>query len=130
MQHSNPDLVAFHPDCWRNENGVWTTSDPPQFERHVSYGIGFYGYITKVRDRRYPVIDVDRGLVLAMVAFDVPGTVERVTSHGRTIEVPPRNRVARSTYCYELFKIEDGRIRAIMAFLKWVPFGTSVGWPV
>jgi hypothetical protein len=128
MQKSKPELVAFHPDCWRNENGVWTTSSPPQFERHVSYGIGFYGY-SKVVERRYPVIDVERGLILAIVVFQLDGTVEKVTSHGKTIEVPPRNRIPRSTYCYELFKIEDGRIRAIMAFLKMMPFGSTIGWP-
>ena len=32
-------------------------------------------YISHVRDRRYPIVDQARGLVFAIVQFDIPGNL-------------------------------------------------------
>ena len=76
--------------------------------------------IKKVRERRYPVVDEKRGLVLSISVFDiVPDLPNSVTGSND----PPL-----SMLLYELFKIDDGRIREIEGFMRDEPPGFSNGW--
>lgn len=126
-KHSG-DNVPFHPDCNRTENGIQTTNNSStQFVGpSCSTGISEFTYITKVRGRRYPVVDEARGLVVGIVHFDIPGTPSLVPATGdvgTTLGQTPRTLLL-----YELFKIEAGRIREILAFMANAPLGASNGW--
>jgi hypothetical protein len=122
--------VPFHPDCNRVENGQATTntgeaamSARAQLERQV------FRYITRVRDRRYPIVDVDRGVVFAVVAFDVPGRREDFASFPVPFEqLPERMWIPRTVLLGELFKVAGGQIHAIEALMVNTTFGASTGW--
>ena len=69
----------------------------------------------------YPVIDVERGLVLGLVFFDHPGPV-------RTGPFPPRFAAPNSYFIWELFKVSGGVIRHIEAIMAMFPYGMRPGW--
>jgi hypothetical protein len=65
--------TRFHPGCQRVENGVQTTNNP-EFAKIVpvsalgceaQFRMGNYRYDDELRARRFPLVDEERGLVLA-----------------------------------------------------------------
>jgi hypothetical protein len=119
------NITPFHPDCNRTENGVQTTNGSSRFGSSCSMGISHFSYITKVRSRRYPLVDEARGIVLGIVHFDVPGDSRPAAGSDA---VSALATTSRTLLLYELFKIESGRIREIQAFMSNAPFGASNGW--
>jgi hypothetical protein len=90
---------------------------------------GCFRHITRVRDRRYPVVDEEQGLVLGIVLFDQPGTRRHFELPGLgTFELPAEARLPTSPLIAELFKIAGGEIRAIDVVLNWFPLGMPSGW--
>jgi hypothetical protein len=87
-----------------------------------------FTYIPVVRDRTYPVIDEARGVVVAWGVFDMPGKATSAVVDGKTIELPPRVREPKSMRLAEGFKIVDGQIRTIEAFIRYEPLGVPTGW--
>jgi hypothetical protein len=86
--------------------------------------------MTKIRARRYEIVDQKRGLVWCMVMFDIPGTVKTAERSGHgTVQLPERTRQPRSLLLAEMFKIKGGLIHYIEAILAKVPLGTKPGWP-
>jgi hypothetical protein len=99
--------LDFDPDCRRLENGVVTAMSP-----NIGTQFANFSYI-KAIDKRFAVIDEERGLVWGIFSFQIPGD---------------DTRAPRTTFIGELFKIVGGPIRAIQAFLLNQPYGTSGGW--
>jgi hypothetical protein len=125
--------IPFHENCQRFENGVQTTGNPDflggmgcreQFDQKL------FAYIESVRARRYPVFDLERGLVGACVFLDVPGTVTHFEFRGRRHELPARIRSPRSVLLFEVFKVIAGSIHQIEAFMVNLPYLTQSGWEV
>lgn len=126
----------FTPDCNRIENGKQTTNQPAATPQAFDIGAlgckaqfetGFFRFVTRIRDRRFVVIDEERGLVLAFVFFDHAGNIPRVTlTDGRTVPIG----VARpwTWEIAELFKVERGLIRQVEAVLQESPYGMNSGW--
>jgi len=127
IEQNDASIVPLHPDCNRWENGFRTTNNPPQLPRSAAAGFPRFGYIEQVSERRYPIVDEDRGIVLGIVRFDVPGETQGDGAVNASIENTLRTQ-RRSLFLYELFKIENGLIRHIEAFMSNVPFKTSMGW--
>jgi hypothetical protein len=128
-QHSG-SVAPFHADCTRIENGVRTTDNPQGgFPRSCRAGMQLFTYIPRVRDRSYPVVDDERGIVVAWAVFDMPGTVTTAVVDGQTIELPPRVREPKSMRLAEVFKIVDGQLHTIEAFIRYEPLGVATGWP-
>ncbi len=127
--------VPFDPNCQRREDGnVTANSDDPKASAMQKLGCraqldtGFSVIVTKVRSRRYPIVDVERGLVYAEVFFDHTGTVASFSMDGKPVAVPADYRRPKSFAIGELFKIQNGRIRQIEAVLLDVPYGMKSGW--
>jgi hypothetical protein len=130
--------VPFHEDCDRIENGTRTTNNPGAFPGKRAVDIaamsctaqlesGFFRVDTDIRERRFRVVDTERGLVFAFAFFDHAGTVldYRLT----TGEPMQSSQIQPHTWqIAELFKIEDGKIRRIQAVLHEVPYGMGSGW--
>lgn len=130
IEQSNAENVPFHPDCSRTENGVKTTSNPPRFAMDVAAGLKYFTYITKVRNRRFLIVDEERGFVWGIVVFDVPGNITKIDVPGAPIELNiPQVLNARCVLIAEVFKIVNGLIREIEALMVNVPFGSPSGWP-
>ena len=129
-------VYPFTEDCDRVENGKQTTNRPPDSKRPIDidalgcrkqFETGFLRFVTRIRDRRFVVVDPERGLVLAFVFFDHAGNVPSVTlTDGRAVPIdvsqPWTWEIA------ELFKIENDRIRRIEAVIERAPYGMASGW--
>jgi hypothetical protein len=127
--------VPFDPQCQRREDGNVTanSADPKasamqKLGCRAQFDTGFSVIVTKVRDRRYPIVDVERGLVYAEVFFDHSGTVASFRMDGKDVAVPADYRRPKTFQIGELFKIEKGQIRQIEAVLVDVPYGMKSGW--
>jgi hypothetical protein len=128
-QHS-ADGVSFHADCKRIENGVRTTDNPQaNLPRSCPSGMQMFTYIPTVRDRSFPVIDEERSVVFGWGVFDMPGKATTAIVDGKTIELPARTREPKSMRYAEAFKIVDGRLHTIEAFIRYEPLGVGTGWP-
>ena len=112
-------LVSSATDCNRFENGVRMTNRPGAAvtPRACATAVNRLTHIKAVPERRYPVVDDERGVVLSMVLFDVPADA------GAT---PPRE--ARMLLLAEVFKISGGEIRQIETVMHNLPYGSTSAW--
>jgi hypothetical protein len=127
--------TKFHPDCDRVENGVQTTHNP-EFAKIVpvsalgceeQFKMGNYRYDDRLRGRRFPLVDEERGLVLAYGFIDHSGKLDTYQlTDGRTVKSPVRR--PHSFYLAELFKIENGMIMQIEANFITVPYWMPSPW--
>jgi hypothetical protein len=128
-------ITPFDPNCTRMENGTITANNPESKDHgRLSCGDqfnipGFSAVITKVRERRFPVVDEERGLVYAIIFFDHAGISEVKLSDGtiRKISMPPFD-TPFTFMIGELFKIRNNRITRVEAVLLAVPYGMPSGW--
>lgn len=126
--------TRFAPDCNRVENGVQSTNNPdfPQIP-HTRLGceeqfrLGIYRYDNRLRGRRYPLIDEQRGIVMAFGFIDHCGALGDYTLTDGT---PARSPVRRphTFYLAEIFKIDGGMIRQIEANFITVPYHMKSPW--
>ena len=130
----------FADDCIRIENGFRTTNVPtgstgktPYLEAFRAMGAkqqfetGVFRFVTRIRGRRFPVIDEERGVVFAFAFFDHDGTVRDYA----LVDGTPRQGIDRpfTWMIAEAFRIERGLITRIEALMTEVPYGLSAGWP-
>ena len=121
----------FTDNCNRIENGKQTTNNPDgsidsmgckeQFES------GFFRFVTRIRDRRFKVVDEARGLVFAFVFFDHAGNIPQVTLTDSTV-VPIGVKRPWTWEIAEVFKIENEQIRQVEAVCQEAPYGMNAGW--
>lgn len=125
--------TRFHPQCNRVENGVQTTNNadfPLPIARlgcEEQFALGWYRYDDDLRARRFPLVDVEQGLVLAYGFIDHSG---RLGDYTLTDGTPARSPVRRphSYYLAEAFKIVDGAIRQVEADFLTVPYRMPSPW--
>ncbi len=125
--------TAFHPHCNRIENGVQTTNNP-DFPLPVArmgceeqFALGWYRYDDDLRARRFPLVDVERGIVLAYGFIDHSGRLgEYRLTNGESVSSPIRR--PHSYYLAEAFKIRDGAIEAVEANFLTVPYRMPSPW--
>lgn len=144
MQGNDPkgDYTFFHPQCDRWEHGLQTTNNKGVKYGHVQdtefaamacrdqFQTGFLGFVTRIRDRRFAVVDVERQTVLAFAQFDHNGTVRELhQSNGKTTIVPPYFSSPRTLSIGEAWRIEDSMIRQIEATLNESPYGMRPAFP-
>ncbi len=131
IEQNTGRIVPFHPDCNRTENGAQTTNMPPRFTMgcREQFENQIFTYITRVRGRRFLIVDEARGLVWGIFVFDIPGKKEHFENFPIPFEELPTSIFKpRSIFVSELFKIVDGQIREIEAMMVNTPFGATTGW--
>jgi hypothetical protein len=132
IEQTDGSRLPVASNCVRLVNGVPDSrADPEQLdagEAHRSLGIadqmteGHYTYIEALRERRYPLADVQRGLVQAHVLFDHPGDLARAGG-----QVP--FGYPNSMMYFEVFKVSKGQICQVWALGSTpLPYGISSGW--
>lgn len=125
-------FTLFDEDCSRLENGVSTTSGSTNISgggnaANIASGceeqfrLGIYRINKRIRDRRYPLIDEQRGVVVGSGFFDHANTFDRYTlTDGR--EMRTVLKWPNSITLLEAFKIRNGRIWLIEAVFTYVPY--------
>ena len=82
---------------------------------------GYFKYIDRIRDRRYPIYDEEQGIIFGVVFFEHPGNVKTVTVKGMPgvdkVDLAPFTQRPSSAEIAEAFQIEDGKIRTVAAIL-------------
>jgi hypothetical protein len=107
------------PDSKRFENGMQTTGmiKDGQYESTAKgFDTGFFKE-RNIWDRRYPVVDEERGVVLSIVRFGIKSGLKsrsEATSHDRLVA--------------EFFAIRSGLIKEIQAVIVNRPDDMSTGW--
>ena len=127
-------FTEFDPACNRIENGLQTTNNPAKPLGDISalgcaeqFKLGYYRYDDRLRARRFPLVDEERGLVLAMGFIDHSGRLGTYTlTDGRKAESPIRR--PHSFHLMELFKVVDGKLRQIEAVFIAVPYNMPSPW--
>jgi len=132
--------VRFAPTCNRIENGTQTTNNTGMGSSRPGvpaiaakscdeqFRSGFFRIDTDLRDRRFRVVDRERGLVFAFGFFDHSGNVlEYDLTDGQTIQ---SSLIRPHTWMIaELFKVgADRRLDQIEAVLLEAPYGMRPGW--
>jgi hypothetical protein len=107
----------FTNDCHRIENGSPTTNVPNvegpfALDCMGQFKMGYYFVVQAIHNRRYPLVDAERGVVWAHSVFD-QGTVNSGTlSDGRAYSYRGFNRPG-SILVTEAFLIDGGKIRRV-----------------
>jgi len=135
LEQNRGDITPFDPECTRMENGTITANNPDsdfmnsqmscgeQFNIH-----GFAAVVSKIRERRFPIVDEERGLVYTIIFFDHAGLPEVVLPDGSIKEI---KGFGDAPFCFmigELFKIKNKLITRVEAVLFEVPYGMPSGW--
>jgi hypothetical protein len=129
-------FAPFDPECERTENGITTTkADPASIGTaagiaqgcEAQFKLGIYRINKRVRERRYPLIDEERGVVVATGFFDHANTFDSYqTTDGKTMKTALK--WPNSITLMEAFKIRDGRIYRIEAIFTYVPYFMHNPW--
>ncbi|MFM1887490.1 MAG: hypothetical protein RL026_2647 [Pseudomonadota bacterium] len=127
-------FTRFHKNCARVENGVQTTNNPDFAVVPVSrlgceeqFRMGNYRYDDRLRARRFPLVDEERGIVLAAGFIDHAGRLVEYPLTDGTVVKSPLNR-PHSFYLFEAFKLKDGAIEQIEANFITVPYNMPSPW--
>ena len=131
----------FADECIRIENGFRTTGVPPAptagktpyqeafraLSAKQQFQTGYFRFVDRIRERRFPVIDPARGVVFTFAFFDHSGTIRDYELADGT---PVRSAVERpfSWMIAEAFRIERGLITRIEALMTECPYGMHSGW--
>jgi hypothetical protein len=131
----------FADDCIRIENGFRTTGVAPApragktpyadafraLSARQQFETGYFRFVDRIRERRFPVIDAVTGTAFAFAFFDHSGTVREYALADGT---PIRSQVERpfSWMIAEAFRIERGLITRIEALMAECPYGMPSGW--
>ncbi len=130
------EVTPFADTCRRFENGSNTANNPDgepgtmiAFGCAEQFDTGFSIIVTDIRERRYPVVDRERGLVYALGFFDHDGAVLSYNAeNGQESERMIPLRQPFSFMIAEVFQIEDARINQVEAVLTTVPYKMDSGW--
>mgnify|MGYP001604041463 CR=1 FL=1 len=130
----------FTNDCHRIENGAPTTNVPKPANQPADainlfsmdcmsqFKLGIYFVVQNIHGRRFPLVDRERGIVWAHAVFD-QGTVSKgILSDGRPYEFPGFNRPS-SILVTEVFLIENGKIRRVLAVATSAFYHVNSPWP-
>jgi hypothetical protein len=83
----------------------------------------------RFRERRFPVVDEERGLVYSMIFFDQAGKITSVKrADGKTYPVNSPYDTPYTWMTRELFRKKNGKIYRVEAVLLPVPYGMPSGW--
>ncbi|MWV26305.1 hypothetical protein [Aurantiacibacter rhizosphaerae] len=126
-------FTHFTDDCDRIENGLQTTNVEIEGYPIAAMGtadqfrLGQYKYDDRLRDRRFPLVDEQKGLVVAAGFIDHSGRLTEVTwtdgsQHDSIFHFP------HSFALLEMFKIIDGKIADVEAVFVTVPYNMPSPW--
>lgn len=128
-------FTEFTDDCDRVENGLQTTNNPDIEGYPIAamgcaeqFRLGQYIYDDRLRGRRFPLVDQEKGIVLAAGFIDHCGKVVDVTWTDGVTRTRSVFHFPHSFALMEMFKIVDGRIAGVEAVFITVPYHMPSAW--
>jgi hypothetical protein len=121
-------------DCDRLEDGQQTTNNlnspsaTGKMSCKAAFESGAYHYVTRIRDRRFVAVDVERGLVFAFVFFDNAAGKYRTFRLADGTETSAGPNRPWTWEIAEMFKVQGGKIHQVESLLDQVPYGMGSGW--
>jgi len=143
MVRNNPegDYSFFADGCNRMENGRVTTNAEATEYGHSTdrefvtmtareqFETGFLGFVTRIRDRRFFVVDEEYQSVISFAFYDHDATVRKLAMPGgKAFSLPPYFSTPRTLEVCESFKLENDQIQYIEVTLTEFPYGTRPAW--
>ena len=132
-QRNNGALLAsFAPGCAMIENGVQISSaeadiQPKSTDCGAVFRAGLFAPVERIRDRRFPVVDVERGLVLVISVQDLPAREKTFTAaDGKRIAV--KREYPMSRLVAELVRIEGDRVIRSEGVAVSLPYRMPTPW--
>jgi hypothetical protein len=126
-------FAPFDSDCGRTENGISTTAASGIGAANIAQGceaqfkLGIYRINKRVRERRYFLIDEERGVVVATGFFDHANAFDSYqTTDGKTMKTALK--WPNSISLMEAFKIRNGKIWRVEAIFTYVPYSMHNPW--
>ena len=136
--------VPFADDCHRIENGIALVNNPgfhfslaspdgrelPNFAAlgcREQFATGIWS-ADAVSHRRYPVIDEERGLVVAFTQYDSQARARCAEVVGFGQVCPAQDAGPASLDLVEFFRVGDGRIHEMESVWTVLPPGGTTGW--
>ncbi len=125
--------APFAETCERLENGQHTTNQKPNpdlpegaldilcMNCEEQQKTGWFAFVTEIRNRRYPIVDTERGLVLAFGFFDHNAAFRQYPLPDGTM-TPNILTSPQTIEISELFQIRNGKIDQIEAVINSVPY--------
>lgn len=126
-------LTEFDPDCQRTENGISTTSGTFGSAAlaqgcEAQFKLGYFHINKRVRQRHYPLVDTERGVVVATGFFDHDNAKDTyMTTDGKVQKT--LLKFPNSLSLMEAFKIRNGKIYRVEAIFTYVPYYMHSPWP-
>jgi hypothetical protein len=126
------NTAPFWPSCNRWENATQTTNNPG-FRSTSGFNVvalgceaqqksGFFSFVTTIRNRRFPIVDRQRGLVMSFAFFEHRGVLKAIhLTNGMTVPSPVKAPLTLEIS--ELFQIHGGKLDQIEAVINTVPYG-------
>jgi hypothetical protein len=139
IEQATDKVVPFADECTRMENGVLTAGKPtaglkPRSDGELTtcktqFELGAF-YATSIAPRRFEVIDEERGLVMAVVGFNVPATRTSIKlTDGTTKRASGWALMPFTGPLMEVFKVKKGRLYEIEAvMMPLLPYRHGTGW--
>ena len=131
-QNDGQVFTAFDPECGRTENGISTTAGGVGAAAiaqgcEAQFKLGIYRINKRVRERRFPIVDVERGVVVATGFFDHANRFDSYqTTDGKTMRTALK--WPNSITLMEAFRIRAGHIHRIEAVFTYVPYFMHSPW--
>ena len=125
-------FTHFADDCDRLENGVSTTAAGQGAVKNSSgcraqFELGIFKINKRIRERRYPLVDEERGIVVSTGFFDHANTFDEYRlNDGRMMKT--YLKWPNSISLLEAFRIRDGKIQLIEAVFTYVPYFMHNPW--
>ena len=156
LNNGQDDYSFFADDCNRVENGTLATNNPAVKSESLvaaqgnsvdknsrdrsdltysaawgckeQFQSGLLHFVTRIRDRRFVVVDTIRGVAMAFGFFDHASGKTRTFKlpNGRTVTSGPTT--PWTWELAEVFKVQQGKIRRIEAVYHRAPYGMNSGW--
>jgi hypothetical protein len=114
--------VPVTPDCRRFEDGVQTSLNP-MGRNTLANDLSSYDYMDRVKERFYPIVDIERGLVFGGMVIEVSKPPTHTFASTSPLFFEPHDTIIR-----EIFKVIDGRIAEIQAIRLDRPYMWGGGW--
>lgn len=126
--------APFAETCERWENGHHTTNQEPNpdipgsmpdilaMSCEEQQKSGWFAFVTEIRNRRFPVVDIERGMVLSFAFFYHDAAVREYPLPDGTM-TPNILTYPQTIEISELFQIRNGKIDQIEAVIHSVPYG-------